>query len=242
VSPHDLWIAAAAYVASILTLMTGFGLGTILTPVTALFYDVKLAILIVAIVHILNNALKLWLFRAHVDRAIFRRFGALSIAGAVAGALLQSLLVSSVVTVILGIVLVALGAGEFLPRGAAYRFPRSLDPVGGFASGLLGGLVGNQGAIRSAYLLNYDIPKESFIATAAMIALVIDATRIPIYLTAHRESFSQISWSILPVVLLAFLGTITGKKFLASLSGEHFKKAVAAAVVVMGLLFITGVL
>jgi uncharacterized membrane protein YfcA len=242
VTLHDLWIGAAAFLSSLVTLMTGFGLGTILTPVVALFYDVKLAILVVAIVHILNNALKLWLFRDHVDRAIIRRFGALSILGALAGAALQGLLASSAVTVLLGFVLVALGAGEFLPQGRGFRFPKALDPVGGFASGLLGGLVGNQGAIRSAYLLNYDLPKESFIATATVIALAIDATRIPIYLTAHREYFSQLSWNVLPVVLLAFLGTITGKRFLASLSGRHFKKAVAASVVAMGVLFIAGVL
>jgi hypothetical protein len=40
--------AFAAFAAAALTLMTGFGLATILTPVFMLFYDVKIAILVVA--------------------------------------------------------------------------------------------------------------------------------------------------------------------------------------------------
>lgn len=239
---NELWIALAAFFASMLTLVTGFGLGTVLTPVVALFYDVKLAILLVAIVHFLNNALKLWLFRSHVDRSIIRRFGVLSIAGALAGAFLQGLFVSSALTVLLGIVLVVLGAGEFLPSKFSVRLPKRVDFLGGFFSGLLGGLVGNQGAIRSAYLLNYDMPKEAFIATATVIALAIDAARIPVYLTTHAEYLSELSWRLAPLVAVSFLGTIAGKRFLPSFSNRRFKRIVAGSVIAMGLAFIAGVL
>ena len=37
------------------------------------------------------------------------------------------------------------------------------------ALALLSGLVGNQGAIRSAFLLNYDLSKEAFLATGIVI-------------------------------------------------------------------------
>src|SRR3989338_5161669 len=59
--------AVTAFLAAALTLMTGFGLGTILTPVFLLFYDVKIAILIVAVVHLLNNLLKFSLFSRHIN-------------------------------------------------------------------------------------------------------------------------------------------------------------------------------
>lgn len=77
--------AIAVFLAAALTLMTGFGLGTILTPVFLLFYDVKIAILIVAVVHLLNNLLKFSLFRRHLDTDILKRFGVLAITGAFAG-------------------------------------------------------------------------------------------------------------------------------------------------------------
>ncbi len=74
--------AITAFVAAVLTLMTGFGLGTILTPIFLIFYDVKIAILIVAVVHLLNNLLKLSLFGKHMSLDILKRFGAFTLLGA----------------------------------------------------------------------------------------------------------------------------------------------------------------
>src|SRR3989337_1847587 len=79
--------AVTAFLAAALTLMTGFGLGTILTPVFLLFYDVKIAILIVAVVHLLNNLLKFSLFSRHINTEILKRFGILTISGAFIGLL-----------------------------------------------------------------------------------------------------------------------------------------------------------
>ena len=119
---HDVWVYIVTFVAALLTLMTGFGLGTILTPVFVLMYDVKLAILLVAIVHFLNNAFKFTLFRRHIDFGIIKRFGVLSVAGALVGAFLQLYLYSDVLKFVLGVVLIALGLGEFLPQNLSFTF------------------------------------------------------------------------------------------------------------------------
>ncbi len=233
----SFWIYIVTFFASLLTLLTGFGLGTILTPVFALFYDVKLAVLLVAIVHFLNNVLKFLLFRKDVDLSIIKRFGIISIAGAFIGSFLQISFQSEVVKIILGVVLIILGASEFAPQNWSVRLPQKVDTIGGFLSGLLGGFVGNQGAVRSAYLLNYNISKETFIATATVIALCIDSTRIPVYLASNHDLKGQFQWKFLVVILLAFLGTMVGKKTLAKVSHTVFKKVVALFVTVMGVLF-----
>ena len=62
----------AAFLSASLTLMTGFGLGTILTPVFLIFYDVKIAILIVAVVHLANNLLKIFLFSKNISMDIIK--------------------------------------------------------------------------------------------------------------------------------------------------------------------------
>ena len=54
-----LAVCAAALVSSGLTLFSGFGLGTLLMPVFALFFPVEIAIGLTAIVHFLNNLFKL---------------------------------------------------------------------------------------------------------------------------------------------------------------------------------------
>ena len=54
-------IAFAALVGSTLTLFSGFGLGTMMTPVFALFFPVPLAIAATAVVHLASNLFKLGL-------------------------------------------------------------------------------------------------------------------------------------------------------------------------------------
>lgn len=228
--------------AAIITLLTGFGLGTVLTPLFAIFYDVKLAVLMVAIVHLLNNLFKLYLFRAHIDFSIIRRFGFLSILGAFIGALLQFYIYSDSLKVLLGVVLLILGGAELLPSDRKIKIPQKVDFIGGFSSGLLGGLIGNQGAIRSAYLLNYQITKEAFIATATLIASVIDLTRIPVYLTTHHDQLRTEWTNIIPVVIVAYCGTLIGKKLLKRIDLSTFKKIVAGFVVLLGLGLVVGII
>ena len=226
----------AAFFAAALTLMTGFGLGTILTPVFLIFYDVKIAILIVAVVHLANNLLKLSLFRSYVSLDILKRFGALTLIGAFIGAFLQGKMDSSAVKILLGIALILLGLKEVTGLGEKLRLPQKIDFIGGFLSGLLGGFVGNQGAVRSAYLLNYNIPKETFVATAAIIASVVDVTRIPVYMFNNKDVLAN-NWILLLITTVsAFAGTFAGKRFLKKISVKTFKVYVAVAIVIIGAL------
>src|ERR1041385_7511722 len=233
----DIWVYIITFLASVLTLLTGFGLGTILTAAFALIYDVKVAIFLVAIVHFLNNVFKFSLFRKSVDFTIIKRFGIISILGALLGSFLQVWVQSEVVKIMVGVVLMVLGAAEFVPENWSLRLPQKIDVIGGFFSGFLGGLVGNQGAIRSAYLLNYEISKETFIATATVIAMCIDATRIPVYITLNYQMIEQFQWTLAAVVAIAFFGTIIGKRLLSKVPQFLFKKIVAVFVILMGFLF-----
>ncbi len=62
-----LLICLAAFLASGLTLFSGFGLGTLLLPVMVLFFPIDLAIALTAVVHALNNLFKCWLLGRHAD-------------------------------------------------------------------------------------------------------------------------------------------------------------------------------
>jgi hypothetical protein len=50
--------------------------------------------------------------------------------------------------------------------------------LGGVLSSVFGGLSGNHGAIRSAFLINTHLGKEAFIGTNAFISTVVDIFRI----------------------------------------------------------------
>src|SRR5688572_23371451 len=82
----------SAFAASWLTFFSGFGLGTILTPVFFfVFKDLTLAVAATAIVHFLNNLFKFLLMQKKVDWKIALPFGLASIPAAIAGALLLGL-------------------------------------------------------------------------------------------------------------------------------------------------------
>ena len=231
------FIYLIAFFAAGLAPLSGFGLGTILTPVFLLFYEPKVAIFLVAVVHLLNGLLKFVIFRKHVDFEILKRFGILALIGAFIGAFGQARVDGIWLKKLIGIVLIYLGFQEWFPKKAQFSFPKFLDPVGGFLSGLLGGLVGNQGAIRSAFLLNYPMTKESFIATGVVLACIIDIVRIPVYWMSYEGAIFDARTLIL-LIVVTFAGTFTGSLLLKRFSASGFKKSVSVLVILMGVYFL----
>jgi len=160
-------VPAVAFVASLLTLFSGFGLGTLLLPAFALFFSTPLAVAMTAVVHLLNNLFKLGLMARDADRGMVIRFGVPSIAGALIGAVLLGFIgdIAPVATyatfgnhmatvtwtgLVIGVLIAAFGVLELLPLGTKLALPARWLPVGGLLSGFFGGLSGHQGALRSA--------------------------------------------------------------------------------------------
>lgn len=80
-------ISLVAFTASLLTLFSGFGLGTLLMPVMAIFFPVDVAVTITAIVHFGNNIFKGALFARSINKDILLRFGVLAMIFSFIGAL-----------------------------------------------------------------------------------------------------------------------------------------------------------
>ena len=80
-----LIISLVTFLAAILTFFSGFGLGTILTPVMILYFPVELAISFTGIVHFLNNIFKIFLVGNHVNKDVLVRFGLPAILSALIG-------------------------------------------------------------------------------------------------------------------------------------------------------------
>ena len=79
-------IASVALLASLLTFVSGFGLGTILMPVFAIFFPVEVAIALTGIVHLLNNLFKMALVGKSADWRVVLKFGIPAIFAAFIGA------------------------------------------------------------------------------------------------------------------------------------------------------------
>src|SRR5207302_2341891 len=161
--------------------VAGFGIGGILPRLLGLTIGVKLAVAAAAIPHFIGNALRFWTLRDRIDKEVLKTFGVMSGAGALAGALLHAVAATQALKVVFAIVLIVVGCFGVTGWSDHLRFGRRGAWVAGGVSGLLGGLVGNQGGIRAAAMLALDVRKEVFVATAVAIALVVDGARLPVY-------------------------------------------------------------
>ena len=79
-------IPITALLASILTFFSGFGLGTILLPVFAIYYPAPIAVLLTAIVHFSNNIFKIGLVYKNINWNLVLKFGLPSMIAALLGA------------------------------------------------------------------------------------------------------------------------------------------------------------
>jgi uncharacterized membrane protein YfcA len=146
----ELLVVLVAVLAGAVASVAGFGIGSLLTPLVAVRTGMRLAVAVVSVPHLAGTLLRFWQLKGHVDRRIFLSFGVMSAAGGLAGALLHVWITSRVLTVILGLLLVFAGGMELLGLADRLRFRDALAWVAGALSGAFGGLVGNQGGIRSA--------------------------------------------------------------------------------------------
>jgi len=232
---ENILFLCAAYIAAVFATVAGFGSSTLLIPVAVLFMDIKTAIFIVACFHLFNNLFKVKLFFKNIDFHLFLTFGLTSMAFAFLGALCISFLDIHLLQQILGVFLLC-----FVPLSVwksqwsiKKNMPTSL--IGGSVSGFLAGLIGLGGAVRATFLISFNLQKEVYIATSALIAFVIDLTRIPTYLLT--DSVQDKSYYVLLPFLIgtAYLGVKTGKKFLHRIDHELFTK------IVLGVLFLIGI-
>ncbi len=189
-----------ATVAGAVAAVSGFGIGSLLTPLIALQAGTKTAVAAVSLPHLIGTGLRFWRLRDSLDRRVFWRFGLTSAAGGLAGALLNARASSPALTIVFGSLLVFAGAAQITGSAQRWRFHGSVAWIAGALSGFFGGLVGNQGGIRSAAMLGFDLPKERFVATATAIALIVDAARMPVYVAVERAQVAAI-WSLVAIRL-----------------------------------------
>lgn len=228
-------VAVVALVAASIASVTGFGIGSLLTPTLALHTGTKLAVAAVSIPHLVGTAQRFWLLRRHVDRRVLLGFGIASALGGLAGALVHAWASSRALSVVFGTFVAVAGVSELTGWMRRVRWGRRSAWVAGAASGALGGMVGNQGGIRTAALLGFDVPKESFVATATAIGLFVDGARMPVYLATEWRDIFAIWPLVFTATLGVVIGTALGARVLGRLPQQLFRRVIAVLLIALGL-------
>lgn len=258
-----LIIGTIALIVSGLTLFSGFGLGTILMPAFALFFPLTVAIAATAVVHLANNLFKLVLVWKHADWNIVARFALPAALAAIAGAWLLGQLAGMppiaryeflgrvrdvhAVKLIIGCLIVGFALLELSQRFTDLAFPPRFLTLGGLLSGFFGGLSGNQGAFRSAFLLKAGLDKQAFVATGVVAAVIVDTVRLAVYGAGfYTSSFAGMRGDVAPVVgtaiIAAFVGSYVGARLLEKVTLRFIQVMVAVMMVGIGAGLAIGVL
>lgn len=248
-----------AFFVAILTFFSGFGLGTILTPVFMIYFPVETAIALTGVVHFSNNIFKLFLVGKRADISTLIRFGIPAVIGAFVGAWLllkipnTSILFSYTLLgknfqviplkFLISLLLLVFAAMELFPYLNKLKFGKDVLPVGGFLSGFFGGLSGNQGALRSAFLIKAGLTKEKFIGTVVIISCFVDFTRLSVYSTRfiNSELIDNLHILLVPT-LSAIAGSYLGNRLLKKVTFHFVQVTVAVLLIILSVALGVGLL
>lgn len=247
-----LIICIAAFFTAILTFFSGFGLGTILLPVFAIFFPIDIAIALTGVVHLSNNLFKMALVGKNTDKVVLLRFGIPAILASFLGAwlLLKITVLPTLfqyelmgksfevtpIKLIISILLIIFSLLEISPSFKKVQFGKDKLIFGGILSGFFGGLSGIQGAIRSAFLIKSGLSKEAYIATGVVIASLIDFTRLTVYASRFTSANLHENLTLLiSAILAAIAGAYFGKKLLKKVTLRTIQLIVAVMLILISI-------
>jgi uncharacterized protein len=252
-----LAIAIAALLASGLTMYSGFGLGTILMPVFALFLPVDMAVAATAIVHGANSLFKVLVVGQYSSRRIILTFGIPAVLAAFVGAATLGYVshlgewfeysiggLRATITplkVIMGVLMLAFAGFELLPRLRTLTIDQRYLSFGGILSGFFGGLSGHQGALRSAFLAKVGIPATAFVGTNAVIGLMVDLARLTTYaaLIVYGDALNPLSPGQWPLIVTgiaaAFAGVLLGRTVLHKVTIQSVQMLTGVMLIIIAL-------
>ena len=249
----------AAFFTAILTFFSGFGLGTILAPVFAIFFPIDIAIALTGVVHFSNNLFKIALIGRNTDKAVLLRFGIPAILASLAGAwlLLKITVLPTIVEyelwgrtfeitavkLIIALLLIIFSILEISPSFQKVQFGKDKLVWGGILSGFFGGLSGIQGAIRSAFLIKSGLSKEAYIATGVVIACLVDFTRLSVYASRFTTANLHENMTLLiSATLAAIAGAYFGKKLLKKVTLHSIQLVVAVMLILISIALGLGII
>jgi hypothetical protein len=229
----------SAFFSEIVGTMVGFGSSTIFLPLALLFVDFKTALVLVAFLHIFGNLGRITFFRHGIDKRLIYIFGVPSVLLTILGASLVNYISQDILKAILGLFLSLFAVASLVKPDFKFPANKTNAVIGGGLSGFLAGLIGTGGALRGAFLTAFDLKKEVYVATAAVIALAVDITRIPIYFAGRF--LEQKYYVYIPLLfVIAISGSFVGRKIVNKISQKIFRNLVLIAIAIIGLKFLLG--
>lgn len=220
-----------ALVAEVLGTISGFGSSILFVPITSLFFDFKTVLGVTAVFHVFSNLSKILLFKKGIDKNIVLWLGIPAVVLVVVGAIITTRIQMQHAALMMNITLVILSIYLLLNIGKSVQRTRANLVIGGCTSGLLAGLTGTGGAVRGIVMAAFNLPKNVFIATSAMIDLGVDLSRSVVYVS--NGYFPATLVMLIPMLIgVGLAGSYIGKLLLAYTSEKAFRYIAVSLIVV----------
>jgi uncharacterized membrane protein YfcA len=227
-------VCGLTLVASGIGTATGFGTSTVMIPVMTLFVPMPIALLFVGAIHLCGDVWKVFLFRSGLDWKLVLGFGISGIVASFLGASLSLQAQGLPLKRLLGAFLILYVGFLFLKRKWALPKSNGTAVCGGLLSGLFAGFFGVGGAVRSAFLAAFNLPKEVYICTSGLIALFIDVTRVSRYIQGGTRIGRELMLALIVSIPISLLGAYIAKRFLDRLPQRFFRIFVGVFLAVVG--------
>ena len=229
-----LFFVLLALFAEVLGTVGGFGSSLFFVPVAGFFFDFHSVLGITALFHLSSNVSKIAFFRQGFDKKLIITIGIPAVLFVILGAFLTKYFNNKLLEMLLAVFLITISIVLMIFKNLKLK-PSLINSIsGGALSGITAGLLGSGGAIRGLTLAAFDLNKDVFIATSAIIDLGIDLSRSVVYFSngyMHKHDLY-----LVPILLVVgVLGTYTGKRILIRFSQEQFKFIVLILILIIGL-------
>ena len=223
-----------ALLSEIIGTVSGFGSSILFVPIASLFFDFKTVLGITAVFHVFSNLSKIVLFRKGINKEIALKLGIPAVVFVMIGAWLTTLIPTEKLSLFMNMAIVLLSIYLMINFNKPIQQNNTNLYIGGTVSGFLAGLVGTGGAIRGITLAAFQLPKEIFIATSALIDLGVDSSRAAIYVRSGY--FKKEYLFLIPFLIgISILGSYIGKLILVKTSERIFRFIVLGVIIITAL-------
>lgn len=224
---------ALTLIAEILGTLGGFGSSLFFVPLSQFFFDFQTVLALTGILHVFSNSSKIWLFRKSIDWKVTLWLGGSSMLLAIAGAIATRFVSFQYASLTLGVFLMTFSAFLFVKPLFSISPSVKNSILSGSAAGFLAGFIGTGGAIRGLALASFNLEKNFFVGTSAIIDFGVDLSRTIIYLEGDYLQKSE--YLYIPLLLIAAtLGSYLGKVILNRIDQDKFRR------ITLALIFLTG--
>ena len=220
-----IWFILLTNLAEVLGTVGGFGSSVYFVPMASYFMDFQSVLGITALYHLSSNLSKIGFFRKGIDRDLILYLGVPAILLVILGAWMSKWISPIWLGLGLGVFLLTFSLWMLWNRNATITPSRKNALAGGAVSGFIAGLLGTGGAVRGAVMTSFNLNKDKFVATSAIIDMGIDLSRTVVY--AQNGYMHKHDLYLVPIlIVISITGTFLGKKILDRISQNQFRQLV----------------